>query len=226
MLCLDLVNMMVMVVMTVLPACVVFPATGTRLQEDCNVPFFAGNLSMARASASSGVAGQPLHVQLTSNSTFSTRQCASNGVMQMNSSTVDVASLAGNSTGWQVSLVQPDNSTVELHLMADCAVASDVLYKWNMILPGSYFTKVSWFYRRSHVIQQRMYCVLLKKVLVACACSKCSCAYLQRGIAEANIKCCLCVSAVQHCRNECPAVALLMPNTSMCSCMRADISFL
>jgi hypothetical protein len=62
--------------------------------------------------------------------------------LQLNSSATDFASLAGNSTGWRVQLLRPDNSTAELGLMADWTVVPGPVYKWNMTVPGSYFTQV------------------------------------------------------------------------------------
>jgi hypothetical protein len=62
--------------------------------------------------------------------------------LELNSSSTDFASLAGNGTGWRVLLVKPDNSTVDLGLMADWTLWNGVVHKWSMTVPGSFFTKV------------------------------------------------------------------------------------
>jgi hypothetical protein len=64
--------------------------------------------------------------------------------LQLNSSATDFASLAGNSTGWRLSLTKPDSSTVDLGLMADWDVWSGVVYKWNMTVAGSHFAQGWW----------------------------------------------------------------------------------
>jgi hypothetical protein len=63
--------------------------------------------------------------------------------LQLNSSAASFASLAGNSTGWRLGVVRPDNNTADLGLMADWEVAAENVYKWNKTLPGSYLTLVS-----------------------------------------------------------------------------------
>jgi hypothetical protein len=63
--------------------------------------------------------------------------------LQLNSSVVSFAGLAGNSTGWRVWMYRPDGSTADLGLMADWAVAPGPVYKWNMTVPGNNLTQVS-----------------------------------------------------------------------------------
>jgi hypothetical protein len=62
--------------------------------------------------------------------------------LQLNSSAVSFASLAGNGTGWRVDMLQPNGSAVDLGLMADWMMSPGPVYKWNMTLPGSYLTQV------------------------------------------------------------------------------------
>jgi hypothetical protein len=62
--------------------------------------------------------------------------------LQLNSSVVSFASLAGNSTGWRVWMYRPDGSTADLGLMADWTVAAGMEYRWNMTVAGSYITQV------------------------------------------------------------------------------------
>jgi hypothetical protein len=63
--------------------------------------------------------------------------------LQLNSSAASFASLAASSTGWRVRMVRPDSSGFDLGLMADWVVWPGVVNKWNMTVPGSYFTQVS-----------------------------------------------------------------------------------
>jgi hypothetical protein len=62
--------------------------------------------------------------------------------LQLNSSAVSFASLAGNSTGWRVQVVRPDGSAADLGLMADGTVDPGNVYSWNLTVPGSYLTLV------------------------------------------------------------------------------------
>jgi hypothetical protein len=63
--------------------------------------------------------------------------------LQLSSSMVDFASLAGSSSGWRVEVVWPAGTTTDLGLMASWEVFAGVVYKRNMTLPGSSITAVS-----------------------------------------------------------------------------------
>jgi hypothetical protein len=78
------------------------------------------------------IAGQPLSLQLS---------------MQINNSAASFADFTGNSSGWRVQLLRPDNSSADLGLMADWIsgaigqVPSGV-YQWNMTVLGINLTQV------------------------------------------------------------------------------------
>jgi hypothetical protein len=66
--------------------------------------------------------------------------------LQLNSSAAEFASLASRGRGWRVGMVQPDNSMVDLGLMAVWEVWPGVVNKWNMSVPGGFFQLVSWLH--------------------------------------------------------------------------------
>jgi hypothetical protein len=102
-------------------ACVACPAIDTRLQSDCDGPFYPGNLSLL--TPSSGIAGEALGIQLTSNTTFATMQCV-------------------NNSGWNASLQVPGGVAVVLQQMQPWQSVGD-LYYWKLDIPGINLTTVS-----------------------------------------------------------------------------------
>jgi hypothetical protein len=95
--------------------------------------------------------------------------------LQLNSSATDFASLAGNNTGWRISLVRPDNSTAELGLMADWEVWSGSVHKWQLSVPGGNFLLVSRLVDGTTRLHHSMLVSRLR-LLPACVCMHASAA--------------------------------------------------